>query len=123
MSTTKRPSTEVSSLDPTLEDDLLAQDPELRKKSTMVDDEVSVNAQKQPVATTANSPPSSVKSALEDGSLHDALDDEAWATCPHNPLTWSFKKKWTMASIVSLYTFVSSVYLLSLIIFTENNMC
>jgi hypothetical protein len=95
MSTTKCPSTVGSSLDPTLEDGSLIHD---GYEGTLEQDKHGV-----PVLKTTK------KSSRSSISLHDVLDDEAWSKCPHNPLTWSTSKKWTMASIVSLYTFVSYV--------------
>ncbi|KAF7433191.1 hypothetical protein PC9H_005140 [Pleurotus ostreatus] len=43
------------------------------------------------------------------GNTHDPqlTDDDIWNLDSANPRNWSFRKKWTAAGIVSLYTFVS----------------
>ncbi|KAF4602212.1 hypothetical protein EYR40_005416 [Pleurotus pulmonarius] len=43
------------------------------------------------------------------GNTHDPqlTDDDIWNLDTANPRNWTFRKKWTAAGIVSLYTFVS----------------
>lgn len=49
------------------------------------------------------------ESAIPEDKKEEALENEEddWAHDPANPRNWSFKKKWTMTGIVSLYTFVT----------------
>jgi len=101
MSTTKRPSSAGSAQSQTLENGSLQTGHEERKGPNPTTDMKSPPLDQIP---SENVPEPAKKEALQ---LQDALDDEAWATSPQNPLTWSTSKKWTMAAVVSVYTFVS----------------
>ena len=65
-------------------------------------------------SNTIAEPPTSHAKDLEGRADVDAIKTETldenydpWLTDPDNPRAWSGSKKWTMAAIVSGYTFVS----------------
>jgi hypothetical protein len=102
MSTSVRTSTDASSFHLSLESGSLDLERELRFKVMIDDDGI-----KSKSADTEKNVVARLKLRKEPTDLGDALDDEAWSISPHNPLTWSSTKKWTMTSIVSLYTLVA----------------
>ncbi|KAF5381298.1 hypothetical protein D9615_008391 [Tricholomella constricta] len=65
---------------------------------------VTVEHEKTPPAR-----PMSGESALPEDKVEEALEnlEDDWENDPDNARNWSFSRKWTAVSIVSLYTFVS----------------
>jgi hypothetical protein len=105
MSTPRRLSLDILSHDPPVEEDgEPAHDTEAQFKAAMVGDEENkpdvADIEKAVVARAS-------VEARNEQDLQDALNEDAWAISPHNPYTWTTRKKWTMTSVVALYTLVS----------------